>query len=265
MHHGGVPHPTVVLLHGQPDTSASFWGLRQALARRLPAGVRVAVPDRPGYGANPLHATDYAGNVTWLMRWLDKVDAGPAVVLGHSWAGGVAALAAADSRHGRIAGLVLMASVGPGCLVPIDPVLAAPVVGELLAYTMLGLGGAAVTRKAASVFQALLPVDEQPFAWASGAAMKARPMWRSFLVEQRALLADLPDITRALPRISVPTQIITGRQDHIIPDRTPQALAAAIPQSTLIRMDGAHDLQLRQPTESAERIAGFAAELLGHR
>ncbi|MDQ2959181.1 MAG: alpha/beta fold hydrolase, partial [Actinomycetota bacterium] len=81
-----MPTPTIVLLHGQPDSSASFWALRRALRQLLPAGTRVLAPDRPGYGANPAPATDYAGNVRWLRGWLDQIEAGPTVLLGHSWA-----------------------------------------------------------------------------------------------------------------------------------------------------------------------------------
>jgi pimeloyl-ACP methyl ester carboxylesterase len=69
-HDGRVSVPTVVLLHGQPDSSASFWSLTRELRPRLPSGVRVVAPDRPGYGANPLPAPDYAGPVRWLRRWL---------------------------------------------------------------------------------------------------------------------------------------------------------------------------------------------------
>jgi pimeloyl-ACP methyl ester carboxylesterase len=277
-HDGAVASPTIVLLHGQPDSSASFWALRRALRDRLPAGVRVLAPDRPGYGANPAPATDYAGNVRWLRRWLSRLQPGPIVLLGHSWAGGIAALAAAGpdlpgrassgqrfGEAGPLAGLVLLASIGPSCLLRIDPVLAAPVIGDAIAFTTLRMGRPWVSRRAARlILSGQSPID-QPFARASGHAMRTRPVWRSFLTEQRALLRELPDINRALGRISTPTQVISGRGDQLIPGRTPRALRAAIPHASGHEIDGGHDLQLRRPAEVAELVAGFAGPLLADR
>ncbi|MDQ2838212.1 MAG: alpha/beta hydrolase [Actinomycetota bacterium] len=267
-----MPTPTIVLLHGQPDSSASFWALRRALRQLLPAGTRVLAPDRPGYGANPAPATDYAGNVRWLRGWLDQIEAGPTVLLGHSWAGGVAALAAAEPAAAELAGaelagaelagLVLLSSVGPSCLLRIDRVLAAPVLGEAIAFATLRLGRPIISRKAASLIIGGQPVADRPFALASGLAMRTRPLWQSFLTEQRALLRELPFLEQALGRITVPTQVISGTEDQLIPEQTPQALLAAIPQAGGHRIAGAHDLQLRQPDEVARLVAGFAAPLL---
>jgi pimeloyl-ACP methyl ester carboxylesterase len=279
-----VGSPTIVLLHGQPDSSASFWALRRELRRRLPAAVRIWAPDRPGYGANRAPATDFAGNVRWLRRWLSELRPGPTVLLGHSWAGGLAALAAADpdfaapqhqpdqpdqpDHHpdhqaaASLAGLVLLSSVGPDCLLRIDPVLAAPVIGDLIAFGALRMGRVWVTRRVrALVVDGQSPPD-RPFALASGMAMRSRPVWRSFLTEQRALIRELPDITGALGRIIAPAQVISGRQDQLIPGRTPRALLAAIPHASGHEVDGGHDLQLRRPAEVAELVAAFAAPLL---
>jgi pimeloyl-ACP methyl ester carboxylesterase len=264
-----VPSPTIVLLHGQPDSSASFWALRRALAERLP-GVRVLAPDRPGYGANPAPATDYAGNVEWLRHWLAELPPGPTVLVGHSWGGGVALLAAADQAgpaagSGSLVGLVLLASIGPSCLLPIDRLLAAPVLGEALSYATLRLGRPWVTRRARSLIIGGLAAVDHPFALASGLAMRARPVWRSFLTEQRALLRELPAITDALGRVNVPTKLINGNADQLIPGRTAQALRAGIPHASAEQIEGGHDLQLRQPARVAELVAGFAEPLLAGR
>lgn len=263
-HDGFVSAPTIVLLHGQPDSSASFWALRRALRNRVDDDVRIVAPDRPGYGANQLTATDYQGNVDWLRRWLDRFCPGPVILLGHSWAGGLAALTAAQVPE-RIDGLVLLASIGPESLVPIDPILAAPVVGEVLAFATLRLGRGPIVARATNVIGNNLAPDDIPYAKASGAAMRYRPLWRSFLVEQRALMRDLPAITDALPRIVSPTIIISGTADQVIPPRTATALHAAIAQSRLMRVAGGHDLQLRQPETVGELVGTFAATLLADR
>jgi pimeloyl-ACP methyl ester carboxylesterase len=255
-----VPLPTIVLLHGQPDSSASFWGLRRELTTRLP-GVRVLAPDRPGYGANSLPATGFAGNVRWLRGWLETVDAGPTVLLGHSWAGGVAALAAADYPR-ESTGLVLLSSIGPDCLLRIDPLLAAPLLGELIAWSTLQLGKPWISRRATAEIIERQREADQPYARASGMAMRLRPVWRSFLIEQRAMLRDLPVIETALARIDQPTQVISGDRDTVIPAGTPDELVRRIPGAHRERIDGAHDLQLRRPDAVAELVARFAQPLL---
>lgn len=257
-----VPIPTVVLLHGQPDTSASLWPLRRELLQRLPEGVRVLAPDRPGYGANPLPATGFVGNVGWLRGWLRQVDATPTVLVGHSWGGGVATLAAAG-RSATPAGLVLLASVGPDCLLRTDPLLAAPVLGELIAYATLRLGRPVVRRRAESVILGALAQADRPYGRSSGTAMRFRPIWRSFLLEQRALLHELARVSAALPGIRVPAAVISGSRDSMIPSATPKALAAAINDCLWHELDAGHDLHLREPAAVAELIAGFVGRLPG--
>lgn len=258
-----VPSPTVVLLHGQPDSSASFWALRAELRRRLDPSIRIAAPDRPGYGVNRLPATDYPGNVRWLNDWLTRFDAGPVVVVGHSWAGGVGILAASDppvSGSTTWAGLVLLASIGPASLLPIDTVLAAPVLGETLSFLTFRLARAAIARRSAALLVRATPEAELPYARASGAAMRLRPFWRSFLLEQRALVAQLPLITDALPRLSLPVSVISGRRDTVVPVQTGVALHRLVPGSTRHELDGGHDLPVRQPAAVAGLIADLAVE-----
>ena len=249
--------PTIVLLHGQPDSSASFWPLRRELRALMPPPVRIVAPDRPGYGANPLPATDYAGNVRWLTRWLRKVSAGPTVLVGHSRAGGLAALMAAGETS-PIAGLVLLASIGPSCLLRVDPVLAAPVVGDAIAYSTLRIGRPLIGYKARQAIFSRLTPTERPYASASGMAMRHRPVWRSFLTEQRALVRDLPAINRSSRR-KLPVRVLA------IPRITFDKLVQAIPQSSRVNIvGGTHDLQLRRPADVAESVSGFARPLLGH-
>lgn len=251
----------MVLLHGQPDSSSSFWALRRALRARFGTDVRIGLPDRPGYGANPMEATDFAGNVSWLRGWLTRFAVGPVVLVGHSWAGGIAAMLAADDPESSIAGLVLMASVGPYCLLPIDRVLAAPIIGDLIAFATLGLGRRPISHHAATVLARHISGRDAPFAWASGAGMQHRPLWRSFITEQRALVEQLPAVEAALGEITIPTLVISGRHDQVIPARTPRAIRAMIPQSQGAQIAGGHDLQLRQPDAVAEHIRTFAAPL----
>lgn len=250
----GMPADAVVLLHGQPDTRTVWLPVRRRLA-----DVRVIAPDRPGYGTNPRPPTDFPGNVDWLLTLLDRCRVARAVLVGHSWAGGVALLAAA--RHpDRVYGIALVASIGPGCLLPHDHVLAWPAVGELAAFVGLRLTRPIQVYRARRLAAQRLSREDRAVAEMEIAAQFHRPVWRSFLLEQRALVRELPLLSGALGAIRAPTVVLTGTHDSVVPPRCPELLAAAVPGATLCRMDGAgHDLPLQKPDEVAETIRELAA------
>ncbi len=83
--------PAVVLLHGQPGTAAAWAPVRAALV----GAYRVVVPDRPGYGATDVEAMGIAANAAVMVEMMAERGLAPAIVVGHSWGGGVAAWMAA--------------------------------------------------------------------------------------------------------------------------------------------------------------------------
>ena len=119
-----------MLLHGQPG-SASDW---QLVADRLPGTLDVVALDRPGYGTSQQPAGGFGYGARAVLAELDARGIGRTVLVGHSYGGGVA-LAVAQQAPERVEALVLLASVGPGCLTGWDRLLAAPVTGEACALT----------------------------------------------------------------------------------------------------------------------------------
>jgi pyruvate dehydrogenase E2 component (dihydrolipoamide acetyltransferase) len=101
----------VVLLHGQPG-SGSDW---RQLADLLPSELSLLALDRPGYGASRVAAGGFAFNAHAVLAELDARGIERAVLVGHSYGGG-AALSLAKLAPERVEALVLLASVGPGCL-----------------------------------------------------------------------------------------------------------------------------------------------------
>src|SRR5580692_3060300 len=124
----------VVLLHGQPGSGADW----QQVADLLPPALNVVALDRPGYGASRQPAGGFAYGARAVLAELDARGIGQAVLVGHSYGGGVA-LSAAQLAPRRVEALVLLASVGPGCLTGWDRLLAAPVTGEVCAVTAWSL------------------------------------------------------------------------------------------------------------------------------
>src|SRR4051794_20637875 len=77
----------VVLLHGQPGGRRGW----QRVMDSLGPGFSVVAEDRPGYGgASSVGPTGLAGNADAVVARLDSLAVDAAVVVGHSWGGGVA-------------------------------------------------------------------------------------------------------------------------------------------------------------------------------
>jgi len=251
----------VVLLHGQPGSGADW----RQVAERLPRGLSVLAPDRPGYGASRRPAVGFAAGARALLADMDAEGIDQAVLVGHSYGGGVA-LATAALAPGRAAALVLLASVGPGCLTGADWPLAAPVSGEFLALTAWRLtpwlarsGLAAVAR----LRRRPLAGDEHVSWQVWGNAHRDHgPLWRSFLAEQRALTRELDDLSASLPAVAQPVLLMADPHDMIIPVRATHRLAAALPDARVELLRGpGHHLPRRAAPQIADAITGFLATL----
>jgi pimeloyl-ACP methyl ester carboxylesterase len=127
---GSARTHALVFLHGQPG-SGTDW---QQVTRLLPAHWHTVAADRPGYGSNPRPAAGFAANACDVFTQMDSRGIQRAVLVGHSYGGGVALAAASLAPH-RVEAVVLLASVGPGCVDTWDRLLAAPGTGPLCALT----------------------------------------------------------------------------------------------------------------------------------
>jgi pimeloyl-ACP methyl ester carboxylesterase len=245
----------VVLLHGQPGGPLDW----RRVARTLRPHHAVHAPDRRGYGRNPLGPGGLHENAEDVVRLLDERGVESAVVAGHSWGGGVA-LAMAQGWPGRVRGLVLVSSVGPECLVTLDRALAARWMGDALSWAAFRAAGPVVRRRLRRALEAEADAAERAEAEESLAANAARPLWRTFLVEQRALIEELPEVNARLGRVRAPTVVLAGERDRVVPARTARALAAAIPGAELRLLPAStHELPQAAPEAVAAAIDSVAA------
>ncbi|HET6965042.1 MAG TPA: alpha/beta hydrolase [Acidimicrobiales bacterium] len=250
--------PAVVLLHGQPGTGGDWHWVAPLLEDRY----TLVIPDRPGYGRTGGQATGFAGNARATVDLLDRLQLERAVLVAHSWAGGVA-LAAAISHPERVAGLVLASSVGPGERFGWDDrVLAAPLVGEAIAAaTIGGLGLVLGRRRVQSA--AARRLDGRAHEAVQALTRLTRGgsrVWRSFVTEQRAMLDELEGLGEGLAAIHAPTVVLHGRSDRLVPPAVAESLAAAIPDAELrVVPDAGHLLPHDRPQDVAaavDRVAG---------
>jgi len=252
--------PPVVLLHGQPG-SASSW---RPLIDQLEDGFRVLAPDRPGYGATTDDGRGFDGNTDLVARMVRDAGCGPAIVVGHSWGGGVALLLATDYPE-LVRGLVLVGSIGtPDSINFLDRLLNVRVLGSVL--TSAGLVGIGSLLPRMRRWSRVLPDGAREYVHATfpdelltdgveGAWGRTK---ETFMTEQVALVGELPRITAVLPRITVPTAVVEGNWDVVVPPASARSLAAAIPGAELVPVPGVGHFV---PRDAAPVLAAVIREI----
>lgn len=238
----------VLLLHGQPGAAADWEPLRAALGE----DVKTIAIDRPGWdGVSSV--TDLDGNARAALSALDGAGVAQATVVGHSLGAAVAAwvTSAAPQRVGR---LVLVApAANVESLGPVDYLLAAPVVGWLASIGAMAGGGLVLGAGPVRRWVAEATALDDRWLRAAGRMLLAPAAWRAFVREQRFLVRDLPVLERRLADISVPTTIVAGTGDHVVPIAAARRLAAQISGAELVELQHAgHLLHVQQASRLAE-------------
>jgi 3-oxoadipate enol-lactonase len=249
---GGGGQPTVVLLHGQPGGSSDWYRVIPILAPYT----NLVATDRPGYGRRGGVAGGFRANAEAVIGLLDRMKVPRALMVGHSWGGGVA-LSLASEWPDRVAGLVLVASVSPGAgLSRADRLLAAGFVGPAASAAMFSAGSAALSLPVVRSRLAHLRLghDDADVAAYAG-RLRQRLLWSSFVIEQRALVSELAPLASELGRINAPTTVLAGTADRLVPLRTARLLAGQIPGAQLVELSGAgHLIPQRHPTLVATSV-----------
>lgn len=250
--------PAIVLLHGQPGSQRD-WSL---VADRLEGDFTVISPDRPGYGQTGGRARGFRGNAAAVVSLLDRLGVDQATVVAHSWAGGIA-LALAEEAPQRVTALVLVSSISPDdSLTRMDRVMAVPPIGAATTATGLFLANAALSlapvrwalrRQHTGVGGDGLKLEALVASW------RSNRVWQSFVTEQRCLIDELPLLAPALAGIAVPTVVVVGTADRVVPPATGRRLARTIPGAELVELAGAgHLLAHQRPREVAAAIRSVA-------
>lgn len=264
------PGPTVVLVHGWTNTMGVWAPVARALAD---AGHRVVLYDQRGHGdstfgeghpqvsslATPARTLPFVtptrlGND--LLAVLRALAVDDAVLAGHSM-GGFAVLAFAAEHpvelRTRARGMLLVSTTAHR-----------PSVGPLdgVAARTFGSGVASWVAARPSLGRTL---TRRVFGRRAGdGAVEATRRW--FLETPPAVRAacfagmvgmDLrPDLSKA----DVPTLVLVGRRDVVLPPRLSRALVAALPDARLEVVPGAgHMLPLEAPWLVTSRIASLTA------
>jgi pimeloyl-ACP methyl ester carboxylesterase/uncharacterized membrane protein YbhN (UPF0104 family) len=255
----GLRAHELVLLHGQPGSPADW----RQVAGRLPAQLHAVAPDRPGYGSSQLPAGGFAANARAVLDDLDARGITRTVLVGHSYGGGVA-LSAASLAPGRVEAVVLLASVGPACVTGWDRLLAAPGAGQLAALVAWRLTPWLARARLAGIARRrgrpLGPDEHANWQVWGHAGGGRRPLWRTFLTEQRALLRELGALEDAIESVRAPVLVLADPRDAVVPFETARRLVCALPDAHLQLVEGAgHHLPRRAAAAVADAIVAFLA------
>jgi len=250
----------LVLLHGQPG-SASDWDL---VVPHLAGQVPLLAFDRPGYdGVSEPGGIEHSARATIARMDADGIAC--ATIVGLSFGGGVAAWIAAHNPE-RVGALVLIsAASNRAALLPIDRWLAAPVAGHVASGVLVsGFGLALSSRRFRERFSQRhgVPAD---FLRTTGQRMRTGAARRAFLVEQRAMLKELPILEGLLPTITTPTTVVVGTTDTVVGAESGRLLARQIPGATLVEIEGGHALSATHGPQIAELILAATARVAQQR
>lgn len=236
----------LLLIHGFPFSGA-MWN-RQLEA--LSSGARVLVPDLPGFGDSPaIHAAytveQYAED---CVAMLDALDILEPVALGGLSMGGYIALAFARLFPERLRGLLLF-STRAGA----DSAEAKANRDKTIAQVKEN-GAAVVTEGMYPKLLAPATYTEQP-AVAAELQDIMRAASPEGVIGALSAMRDRPDSTGLLSGIGVPTLIVHGQEDSVIPPSEAEAMAKAIPDSELHLLAKAGHLPNLEQTADFNRIA----------
>ena len=261
---GRPEDPALLLVHGIAGTSRTWNPVVPALARDHD----VLAPDLPGHGGSDPPIGDYStGAYACALRDLVEVlEIDRVTIVGHSLGGGVAMQFAYQFPElverlvlvnsgglGREVNLVIRAAGLPGSELVVPLLASAPArgAGRLLAAALGAVG--------------IRPDTDAREAAASLASLSHGPTRRAFLGTVRTLVNARGQQVQASDRLylteDVPTMVVWGEKDSIIPISHGHEAVDAMPKARMEVFDGAgHFPHIDEPERFADLLAAFVRE-----
>jgi pimeloyl-ACP methyl ester carboxylesterase len=250
----------LLLIHGMAGSSATWRAVIPELAKRY----RVVAPDLLGHGESAKPRGDYSlgAFAAWLRDLLDELGIRQATVIGQSLGGGVAMQFAYQHRD-YCQRLVLISSGGLGPdLNWILRILSAPgaelVLPVVAPQPVLNLGN----KLGSWLTSAGIKSPRTGEMWSAYCSLSDRPTRQAFLRTLRSVVDYRGQAVSALGKIHVshglPTLLIWGEQDRIIPVAHGYAAHEAVPGSRLEVLAGVgHFPHVESPTAVVDILDDF--------
>jgi non-heme chloroperoxidase len=257
-HGSGQP---VVLIHGYPLNGASWEKQERAL---LHAGYRVITYDRRGFGksSQPTVGYDYDTFAADLNALLLHLDVNDVVLVGFSMGSGEVVRYLSTYGSARVDRAVLMGTIPPFVLKTADN-------PEGVDGSVFDEIKAAVLADRPAFFKAFLD-DFNNVDVLGGTRISEQAWQNSFIVAVGAspfaahACVDtwLTDFRDDLPKIDVPTLLVHGDADRILPyTATAARLPGLIQDLTVVTVEGGpHNIAWTHPDEVNSALLGFLAK-----
>ena len=258
----GEGKPVFILLHG---FGASTFSWREVMTPFSDYGTVIAY-DRPAFGLTerPLDWGDVnpyseEGNINLLLGLMDEFEIDEAILVGNS-AGGTLATAFALEYPERVSALIQVDSAIYQTMPDsklLNWLLNTPQmdqIGQLISRRLAGPSGEDFIKRAWSDPGKL---ENNPEILAGYQTPLMAENWDRALWEHTKA-ADAPDLAGRLDLISVPTLVVSGEDDQIVPVEDSQRLAEDIPGAELIIFENCGHLPQEEcPKEFMSAVVNF--------
>lgn len=251
--------PPILLIHGF-GANHHTW---RFLVPRLSKAYRVITVDLKGFGNSPKPLDgQYAllDQARLLTRFIQKHDLRNLTLIGHSLGGGVALAVTIDGilkKDGRIKRLILIDSIAYAQSFPFFvSALRNPILGPLILHGLPDTLNAYLVLKKAYFDDARIPWDAvEAYAKPMGTPGAKQALRTAAL---QIVPENLEGLTKSYRDIDIPTLILWGRQDEIVPLEMGERLNAAIPLSqSHVLDDCGHNPHEECPEATFEVIGNF--------
>jgi pimeloyl-ACP methyl ester carboxylesterase len=240
--------PLILAIPGMGDLRSEYRLLRPALQS---AGYRVVTMDVRGFGETSARWSDYSAHAVGrdALALLDHLDAGPAVILGNSFAAG-SALWAAHDAPAHVSGVVLL---GP---------IVRDQKASWFARLALNIGFAGPWRVWlwTSYWESLFPTSKPADQTQIAAALTRNLHEPGRMTALHTMLGlSKADTAAILSQNKVPALVVMGTRDPDFPDATAEAhwLAGEINAESLIVEGAGHYPHTEMPDRVAPKVVAF--------
>ncbi|MFH1434892.1 MAG: alpha/beta hydrolase [Pseudomonadota bacterium] len=246
--------PTVLLVHGFLVSSSSWADVIPGLSEKF----RVVAPDLPGHGDSGIWENmqvSFTRLASFLYTFCDRLGIKSAAIVGHSMGGGIS-IVAAGMYSQLFTKAVFMDAIAYTIKLPFKSrIVTKAGIGPLIFKKLYGWGMFRSYFKN-DVFFDKSKIDEQ--------RLKVyyesfdRPGARDFLYNALKVISHPSEVESKVPEVSVPTLIVWGGNDTLIPISSGHRLVKEIKGSRIeIIPDCGHPPQEEAPGRTLEILLNF--------